>query len=361
MTTVETKVPATPLGMEERKEIIDPDSTESVDDGKRKMNWVFTWNNYTDEDVKTVNEDWLKLPDMRCVVYEKEVGKQGTPHLQGFFVFKKIKSFKQVKEMISPKVRFAQMRKCIEANLKYCSKEGGTIYLGDIPKTQAEKGTAGKEYVSDYGHVWSHLIDDIKKGMSFRTAAEKYPDMHGMYPRGFREKFDLFAPKPVFNLEEKYPKLFDWQTELLKLLEVEPDSRSVYWIWSKAGAVGKSDMLKHLVSVKSFQPLQNAPTRDLACAWKGSSVVFDYSRDEQQGGQINYAVIEHIKNRMLFSPKYESVTKVSENFNNVHVVCFSNEPPDVSKLSQDRWNIYKIDCSENKPWVRQTVIENALF
>nr|QKV51269.1 putative replication associated protein [Crucivirus sp.] len=346
--------------MGERREIILSEA-EAVDDKSRKKNWVFTWNNYTVEDLKTVNEEWLKLSDMRCVVYEPEIGKQGTPHLQGFFCFDKLKSFKQVKEMIDKRVWFAQMRKPIEASLKYCSKEGGTIYLGEVPKTQKEKGALGKEYVSKYGHVWSHLIDDIKGGMTFKTAAEKYPDAHGMYPRGFKEKFDLFAPKPVFNLPERVEKLYDWQTECIRILGSDPDDRSVYWIWSKEGNTGKSDMLKHLVSVNGFQPMQNAPTRDLACAWKGDNVVFDYSRDEQAGGQINYAVLEHIKNRLLFSPKYESQTKVSEDFKSVHVVCFSNAPPDVSKLSQDRWNVYRIENIENKPWLKQTVCENALF
>nr|QKV51297.1 putative replication associated protein [Crucivirus sp.] len=361
MAAVETKESlVTPLGMGEQREII-LSETEAIDDKSRKKNWVFTWNNYTVEDLKTVNEQWLKLPNMRCVVYEPEIGKQGTPHLQGFFIFDTLKSFKQVKEMIDKRVWFAQMRKPIDANLKYCSKEGGTIYLGDVPKTQKEKGYAGKEYVSKYGHVWSHLIDDIKNGMTFKTAAEKYPDCHGMYPRGFKEKFDLFAPKPVFNLPERVEKLYDWQKECIRILGGDPDDRSVYWVWSKDGNTGKSDMLKHLVSVNGFQPMQNAPTRDLACAWKGGDVVFDYSRDEQAGGQINYAVLEHIKNRLLFSPKYESQTKMSEDFKSIHVVCFSNSPPDVSKLSQDRWNVYRIENIENKPWLKQTVYENALF
>lgn len=327
------------------------------DNGKRSMNWVFTWNNYTVEDLKTVNEDWLKLPDMRCIMFEPEIAPTTrTPHLQGFFVFKSLKSFKQVKSMISPKIRFAQMRKPIEANIKYCSKDGNAIVLGELPKTQAERGAMGKEYVSQYGHVWDHFIRDVKAGISFKDLAEKYPDMHGQFPRGFREKFDLFSPKPTFNLKEKYAELYSWQIKLLELVDQPADERAVFWIYSKMGAVGKSDMLKHLVSVCDFEPMQNAPTRDLACAWKGGHVVFDYSRSQQDSGLINYDVIEHIKNRLLFSPKYESVTKMSENFKNVFVICFSNQPPDVTKLSKDRWHIFEIEDLPNRQWRRCSVV-----
>jgi hypothetical protein len=355
MTDIKSEAEAKEV-VEDGKEVV----TESTDSGKRKMNWVFTWNNYTEEDVKDVNETWMKLPDMKCVVYEKEVGAQGTPHLQGFFCFTKIKSFKQVKGMLPAKVYFAQMRKAVEANVKYVSKDGGAVVLGELPKTKAQQGEAGKEYIGKHGHVWDHLIKDVKGGMTYAEAAEKYPDMHGQYPKGFREKFDLYTPRPQFDIRKKYAKLFLWQTEMLTLMEQKADERAVFWVWSKDGAVGKSDMLKHLVSVNGFQPLQNAPTRDLSCAWKGGDVVFDYSRDEISSGQINYSAIEHIKNRLVFSPKYESATKFSEDFECVHVVCFSNTPPDVSKLSKDRWHVYRIEDEPERPMTRQNVVGEGL-
>lgn len=343
----------------------DNEFTQNFEDNKkRSMNWAFTWNNYTEENVKAIEEKWMiDMPDMRCVIFGREIAPStGTPHLQGLFVFKKLKSFKQVKEMMPKGINFSQMRKALEANIRYCEKDGKAVRIGDVPMSKEEQGKhgakggkAGAEYVSKYGHVWEHLIKDVKAGMSFKDAAEKYPDMHGMYPKGFREKFDLFAPRPMFDIRKKYENLFVWQTELLKLAEAKADNRGVIWVWSQAGAMGKSDTLKHLVSVLGFQPMQNAPTRDLACAWRGGSVVFDYSRDEQAGGQINYTVIEHIKNRLLFSAKYESATKMSNNFEDVHVICFSNNPPDASKLSDDRWHIYRIENDEIHSWTKQTV------
>jgi len=351
-------VPATLAPGGEVKEHTDWDYDN--DSGKRTMNWAFTWNNYTEENCAAIANWCSTMPDMRCVVYGREIAPTTkTPHLQGLFIFHKLKSFSQVKKMLPQQIRFSQMRKPLEANLIYCRKDGKVTEHGDVPLSQKEKGEKGKEFISLTGHVWSHLIEDIEKGMSYAEAAKKYPDMHGMYPKGFREKFDLFTPKPQFDIRKKYQTLFAWQSELLSLMDTVPDSRCVYWVWSESGAVGKSDALKHLVSVKEFQPLQNAPTRDLACAWRGGSVVFDYSRDEQQQGLINYTILEHIKNRLVFSAKYESSTKMSKDFRDVHVVCFSNNPPDVTKLSKDRWRIFKIEDTENKPWRAQMIVGDA--
>ncbi|AYP28899.1 MAG: putative viral replication protein [Cressdnaviricota sp.] len=345
--SVETKeVIVTPLGMEEQRELI-VSETEAIDDGSRKKNWVFTWNNYTPEDVKTVNEDWLKLPDMRCVVYEPEVGKKGTPHLQGFFVFDKLKSFKQVKEMINKRVWFAQMRKAIEANLKYCSKEKGTIFLGDVPMTRKEKGThgiKGKESGKDAPDIWAELLTDIKKGLSRKEIMDKYMSLYCAYHAGIEKYLDMFAPRVPFNIETAHGNMYPWQRQLLDIIDLKADARSVIWIYSIQGNTGKTAMFKHLLCMnETFEPFMNAPSRDLACAWKGGSAIFDLARDTGDA-PMNYAFMEMIKNGYAFSAKYDSKCKraldmTKERF----VICFSNSRPDVSKLSLDRWAIFCIN------------------
>lgn len=330
--------------------------SEMKDSGKRTMNWCFTWNNYTVEDLKAVNEDWLKLPDMRCIMYEPEIAPTTqTPHLQGFFVFSKLKSFKQVKGMISEKVSFSQMRKPIEANIKYCSKEGKAIILGELPLTKAQQGQKGAEC-----SLWRAILLAIQSGKyTYAQIVNMFPEEAIKYSKGLKEAYELHKPKPQFDITTKYATLFDWQSSLLDIVKQPANERTVIWIWSKMGAVGKSDMVKHLISVCNFEPLQNAPTRDIACAWKGGNVVFDYSRSQQDSGLINYDVIEHIKNRLLFSPKYESATKMSEDFKNVFVICFSNKPPDVTKLSKDRWQIFEIEDTQNRTWRQCQVVNDA--
>ena len=50
-----------------------------------------------------------------------------------------------------------------------------------------------------------------------------------------------------------------------------------------------------------------------------------------------YSAFEGIKNGMFVNYKYETQQVLMDP---PHVVCFSNEVPDVSALSQDRWEVY---------------------
>lgn len=81
----------------------------------RNRNYSITINNYTDEQIK----NWLKIEGE--YVFQEEKGAKGTPHLQGFHMFKSPKTFEQVKE-IFPTAHIEVVRNII-AIKKYCSKE----------------------------------------------------------------------------------------------------------------------------------------------------------------------------------------------------------------------------------------------
>jgi len=55
---------------------------------------------------------------------------------------------------------------------------------------------------------------------------------------------------------------------------------------------------------------------------------------------MQYAILEQLKNRLIFSNKYQSQMKVLPN--NVHVVVFSNEAPDMNALTNDRYKVINI-------------------
>lgn len=337
-------------------------------DKARNLNWCFTWNNYTPTDIEAIKIWFPQQVDIRAIMFEEEVAPTtGTPHLQGFIVFKSKKTFKQVKEFFAVNVHLEMMKGSIEQNKLYCSKDNtGVTVLGVLPMSAKQKGQKG----GLHGHKgaihgakapdpWALLQADITAGMSKKDAAIKYPDLFGRCNKGFGETFELFKPKPMYDIRTRFAKLFEWQIELFELLEQEPNSRDVLWIWSNEGAVGKSETLKHLVSCNGFQPMQNAQSRDLSCAWKGGNVAFDYSRHQE--GEINYSIIENIKNKLVFSPKYESTCKMSDNFKDVYVVCFSNSLPDITKLSHDRWKIYKINPDDNKSWQQCRILPGGII
>lgn len=55
---------------------------------------------------------------------------------------------------------------------------------------------------------------------------------------------------------------------------------------------------------------------------------------------LSYAVLEAIKDRLVSSPKYESVLKTM--IYQPHVVVLCNEHPDENKMTSDRYEFFNI-------------------
>jgi len=109
--------------------------------------WCFTINNYTDADIPIIGELYSYL------VYGKEVGEEGTRHLQGYCTFAKRKSAKQVSKLL-PRAHLEQMYSTPQAASDYCKKEGDFVEEGEIPLTK-EQGTK---------RHWDDMWDNAKKG-----------------------------------------------------------------------------------------------------------------------------------------------------------------------------------------------------
>lgn len=100
-------------------------------------NFCFTRNNYTN----TSLED-----DLTCqyIIYGKEVGESGTPHLQGFVRFNTDKSIKSASKSL-PGCHL-EPAMATQAAIEYCKKEGDFTERGKRPMTPKEKGKKTQEY-----------------------------------------------------------------------------------------------------------------------------------------------------------------------------------------------------------------------
>eukprot|EP00112_Aurelia_sp_Birch-Aquarium-sp1_P026323 Seg9278.1 transcript_id=Seg9278.1/GoldUCD/mRNA.D3Y31 product="Master replication protein" protein_id=Seg9278.1/GoldUCD/D3Y31 len=88
--------------------------------------------------------------------------------------------------------------------------------------------------------------------------------------------------------------------------------------------------------------VSNAKTADVLYAYGGQKIVIiDLTRAQLE--RINFDVIEMLKNGMFLSTKYVSQQKL---YDPPHVVIFANQMPDRSKLSEDRWRIFKREEDE---------------
>lgn len=98
--------------------------------GDRVSRFCFTLNNWTDDEYESIKS----LP-VRWLVVGKEVGDQGTRHLQGACVIGKQLSFAAVKQLPGlTRAHIEAMRGTPADSLKYCSKEDLTPFvIGDMP------------------------------------------------------------------------------------------------------------------------------------------------------------------------------------------------------------------------------------
>lgn len=110
----------------------------------RRRDYCFTINNWTDADI----EELKKLEDsdkVRYLCIGKEVGENGTPHLQCYVYFNNAVVFATVKKFLTRAAIFP-CRGSPDQNITYCSKDGDFYEHGDRPLSQKRKGELGAEY-----------------------------------------------------------------------------------------------------------------------------------------------------------------------------------------------------------------------
>lgn len=261
--------------------------------GARVRSWVFTWNNYSEDDKKLMAK-WLEEECDKCGM-QPEVGENGTPHLQGWFHLRNAKTFEAIKKKW-PKIHL-EVCKNINAAKNYCRKE----------KTKAGE---------------SFELDD--------SELKKPP----------RDRMEGKTLKP-------------WQEDVMNIIAGEPDERKIYWFYEENGGAGKTTLAKSICLNNRKRALYlNGKTTDiLSCVAShvqkfGESslkvALFNFPRCCE--GKIPYKALESVKDGVFFNGKYESGMVLMEI---PHIIVFANMRPDESKLSRDRWIIRNIDPPQN--------------
>lgn len=118
---------------------------------KQSSNWVFTLNNYTEEDLKDLTT-WTEK-GAGGVAYAKEVGASGTPHLQGYVHMKSKARLKKMKEL-SKKCHWEVMKGKLIDSEKYCSKQGQLVILGKYNRSGAPASRLATTQKSESSSFW---------------------------------------------------------------------------------------------------------------------------------------------------------------------------------------------------------------
>lgn len=248
--------------------------------------WFFTFNNYEESDITYIKVLFNRI--CKKYVFQEETGAEGTKHLQGSMSLKVKKRFKELKQM-DERIHWEATRNSKAAD-KYCCKE--------------ETRT---------GRIFTHE----KKKAFVRT----------------KSKFDDIKPRQ----------------DIISLIEQEPDSRTINWIWSNEGGMGKTSTCAYIEHNYEGVCVVNGKGADIK-----NQVINHLNENELDiliinvprcnENHVSYAAMEEIKDGLIYSGKYEGGFA---NIEHPHVIVISNFAPELSKLSEDRWNIINVDRPES--------------
>lgn len=256
-----------------------------------RKRYAFTYNNPSVECIPRLKSTFSNIASL--VIWQREIGELGTPHLQGYVEFKTKYRIRTLRTLLllDNTIHWEAAKGTRDENVIYCSKPGGT----------------------------------------------------SPYRMGF--------PDAIRVISDLRP----WQQWLVTMINEEHaktdsfDDRSIYWIWDTVGNVGKTALAKYLCVNTSFNAIYvSGKGSDVKFALKTHFdteetnkdklvVLWNLSRAQERFGP--YSTLEAIKDGLAFSGKYESSSLI---FNSPIVIVFANWYPQYDSLSVDRWKIKQI-------------------
>lgn len=294
---------------------------------RQSQRWTFTVNNWTPLDEVVLTSQIFPL--CRYAVYGREVAPTtGTPHLQGYCVFLLKKSLAPLRLLFPAGTHLEIARESSHVNADYCKKNKEP---SDIVEHGSLPNPPGRNNVYHDFRDWI-LCHGSKP--TIEEVALEYPDIYHKSNKVVEFINLLWPSNPLDPGECRV-----YQRDLADYLQGEPDPRKIIFIVDPAGNSGKTWFTEKLLFDRpnDVQILSAGRNEDVALAIdeRKSIFFFDLPRCSQE--HFQYRIIEQLKNRRVFSTKYQSRMKVLDKV--PHVVVFTNEYPDMTKLSADRYEI----------------------
>ncbi|AXH75260.1 MAG: putative viral replication protein [Circoviridae sp.] len=307
------------------------ETTTKEDEGspqKRYRNVCFTWNNPPEGAI-----DQIKALDyVSFAVIGKEVGKSGTPHLQGYLEFFGQKTHGVLHEDLE-RSHFEPRRGTAEQAASYCRKgqqskeenqhshEAGPNYGLDADVTEWGRMGVGGERTDL--HMAHESIQSKRSWRHVLNSPELVPTT-AKYLAWSKEVFKHRPLRPMDEPEEWRP----WQKKLLdEVTQPCTDTRRITWVYDPGCGAGKTTLAKFLVRNHEAAIL-SGKRADIAHAYADDPApiaIFDFPKDvaDADGRQyICYGAIEEVKDGLFHSPKYEGKT-CCRDFE-AHVIVFAN-------------------------------------
>lgn len=287
----------------------------------RARHWCFTLNNWTASSIVQLES---LGGEVDYLVYGKEVGASGTPHLQGFVSFRTRVRRNQCIAKIG-QAHFTVARH-IDQAIEYCKKDGDFVEIGSRPR-----GPGARSDLADFKEAV------LGGNLDMASLRDQFSDTVAKYPKFCVDYVNDNMPKKTVEPHLMRP----WQQVLNHDLNLPANDRTIVFIVDKQGNQGKSWFAHYYASIHdNAQVMSPGKKADMAYALVPTiRVLFIDAPRSKQGEYLQYDFLEDVKNGYVFSPKYESRVK---HLSKVHVVVMMNEHPDMTKLSQDRYDIREL-------------------
>lgn len=101
------------------------------------VRWLFVLNNYSEDEVAACRT--FLQEQCSYALFGKEVGENGTPHLQGYFILLRRRRLSDLKSSLSARAHFEVARGTPESNKVYCSKGGDVWEWGECPNKPVKR------------------------------------------------------------------------------------------------------------------------------------------------------------------------------------------------------------------------------
>lgn len=134
----------------------------------RSRGWVLTLNNYSDIEYETIKQYFEEQCDYAIIA--KEVGEQGTKHLQMHAEFVNMKSLKQLKELCR-RIHAEKRQGSKQQASEYCKKDGNYYEIGKLKDSKGKRSDLDKvrSMVAD-GKPMGEIIEVCSNYQAIRFA-----------------------------------------------------------------------------------------------------------------------------------------------------------------------------------------------
>jgi len=185
--------------------------------------WCFTLNNYESADIdrlasvgSTIGLESGPGSSVVYLVYGKEVGESGTPHLQGYVSFARRTSLVAAKRTISSRAHFEASRGTPSQAAEYCKKDGEYYEFGRMPAGPGRRGSLGElgeriragassqeievEFPSEFYRYRSSILASIRERVPPRTTPPNVIILWGRTGAGkSRSVYDFHALDSIYK------------------------------------------------------------------------------------------------------------------------------------------------------------------